>query len=339
MKQIVVEGMRGKSEVVALMDYYLAKRNYNVLSKVTGLNPIISSNGIKKFVNRKGGFLIDHENRRCLKLAKGKDFIVFENQGISPYTMKLFNNILKPDVILIPNVRLEHQESLGETIEEIANSFAMHFDVPKLIITTEQKESVLKIFRHYAKRYNKELISVKCEEEIPSINNIHLVNEALKRITGFGLSENDLEEHREKLLRRFSIKTSRNGIKYFISSKINDVGSSLAAYKFLSRQHPDEKLCYVAYFRSDRKDRAMSFIHFFNAIGKNNNISRIFLRGDFCEYVYGKLAASIKQKTNIIEKARIKDVMDYCRKTDSVLVTSVNGVNGFMRKLEKNLEA
>ena len=187
---------------------------------MTGLNPVISNNGVKTFINRKGGFLIDHENKRCLKLSNGKDFIVFENQAISSYTMRLFNNILRPDVILIPNIRLEHQETLGETIDEIANGFAMHFGVPNMIITTEQKESVLKIFRSYAKKYNRTLISVKCAEDIPSINNIHLVDEALKRITGFGLSKKDLEEHREKLLKRFSIKTSKDGIKYFISSKI-----------------------------------------------------------------------------------------------------------------------
>ena len=143
MKRIVVEGMRGKSEVVTLLDYYLAKRKYKVLSKVTGLEPIISNDGVKKFIRRQNGFLIDHENKRCLKLSNGKDFVIFENQGISPYTMRLFHNILKPEIILIPNIRLEHQETLGETIEEISKSFAVHFDVPKLIIAAEQKESVL----------------------------------------------------------------------------------------------------------------------------------------------------------------------------------------------------
>jgi hypothetical protein len=338
MKRIVVEGMRGKSEVVTLLDSYLTKRNFRVLSKVTGLDPIICENGNQRLIDRRNGFLLDHENKRCLQLSKDKDFVIFEDQGISPYTMKLFHNIIKPHMILVPNIRLEHQEYLGETITEISENFAIHFDIPELIITTEQKESVLKIFRSYAKKYGKQLIELKCNENIPSISNLYLVDEALKRLTGNGLTKQEWDEHKQKLLKRYSIKKSKENIKYFISSKVNDVGSSLITYEFLSKHYQKEKLCYVAYFRADRKDRAISFIHFFNRIGVNNNVDKIFLRGDFCDYVYKKLKEEVKQKTDIIEKVKIKEVMDYCKDTGHVLVTSVNSVNGFMKKLEENLE-
>ena len=339
MKKIVVEGMRGKSEVVTLLDTYLTKRGYKVLSKVTGLDPVISDNGVKRLIDRKGGLLLDHENKRCLKLSKDKDFVIFEDQGISPYTMKLFHNLVRPDLILIPNIRLEHQEYLGETIEEISKSFAIHFDVPELIITTEQKEPVLNIFRTFSKKYNKSLIEIKCKEELlPSIDNLYLVDEALKRLTGKGLTEQEWKEHKKRLIERFSVKKNHEGVKYFISSKINDVSSSLITYNYLSKHYPEEKLCYVAYFRSDRKDRAISFIHFFNKIGINKNVDKIFLRGDFCDYVYTKLSKEVKQKTHVIERVKIRKVMDYCKKNDKVLVTSVNGVNGFMKKLEENLE-
>ena len=330
--------MRGKSEVVTLLDAYLTKRNYKVLSKVTGLEPIIKENGVRRLIDRRNGFLLDHENKRCLKLSKNKDFVIFEDQGISPYTMKLFHNIVKPHLLLIPNIRLEHQEYLGETIEEISKSFAVHFDIPEMIITTEQKESVLKIFRAYSKKYGKHLIEIKIIEDIPSLSNLYLVDEALKMLTGKGLTEKEMVEHKEKLLKRFSIKKNKDSINYFIGSKINDVGSSFLTYKFLSKYYPKERLCYVAYFRSDRKDRAISFIHFFNKIGLNGNVDKIFLKGDFCDYVYGKLNKEVKQKTSIIEKVKMREVMDYCKDTGYVLVTSVNGVNGFMKKLEENLE-
>ena len=109
-------------------------------------------------------------------------------------------------------------------------------------------------------------------------------------------------------------------------------------YEFLSKNYPKEKLCYVAYFRADRKDRAMSFILFFNMIGENKNVVKIFLRGDFCSYVYQKLTPEVKQKAHIIEHVKLKEVMEYCQKTGTVLVTSVNGVNGFMKRLEEELQ-
>lgn len=98
-----------------------------------------------------------------------------------------------------------------------------------------------------------------------------------------------------------------------------------------------EKLCYVAYFRLDRKDRAISFIRFFNRIGIKDNVDTIFFRGEFSSFVYKKLDPGVRRKTILINNDKVHQVAEYCKKNNLVLVTSVNGVNGFMRNLEGKL--
>lgn len=337
--KIVVEGMRGKSNLVLALHEILRNRNYSVLSKTTGIRPIIIENGKQKIIKRAHNhrFFIDEENKKCLKLKKGKDFIIFENQAITSYSMKIFHKILKTDILLIPNIREEHQEDLGENIREIATSFAVHFNTPNIIITAEQKEEVLRIFRKYTKKFKKKLIEIKFKEEIPSIGNIYLIDKTLKLLTGEGLTKEEIKFYKDKTESRFNIKHNGYNLKYFIGSKINDIESSLNAYKHLTKRYPKENFCYVGYLRRDRIDRTKSFVKFFNEIGTRDNVKRIFLAGHYCSYIHDRLNPVAKRKTFFTEQKDQDKITQFCLKNNLVLTTAVNGVNEYMRVLEKRI--
>ena len=117
---IVIEGSRGKSGVVKTLVDLIRYRGKSVLGKITGLETALFYNGEKRLIERKNKkFFIDLENRRILREYQGVEFKIFENQGLSRYTMKAFHLIFKPEIVVIPNIRYEHQNSLGDSIEDI----------------------------------------------------------------------------------------------------------------------------------------------------------------------------------------------------------------------------
>ena len=168
--------------------------------------------------------------------------------------------------------------------------------------------------------------------------NSHLVHKTLHILFEEGLIDEEIKEHHAHIKDKLSIKKSKDGVKYFIGSKINDVESSFHTYDHLTKKYPKEKFCYVAYFRTDRKDRTKHFIDFFKEIGKKKNVDRIFLCGHFIKQVHKKIGEISKKRTKLAEEHHVESIIKYCKENNLVLITSVNGVNKFMKKIEDILE-
>jgi gamma-polyglutamate synthase len=330
---IVVEGTRGKSGVVKTLVDAISLKGEPVIGKVTGLEAFVYHPGRKEHIKRKGKrFLIDKENRKILKQYKDVRFKVFENQALSPYTMKAFHLVFKPDIIAIPNIRYEHQDTLGETIEEQAKSFAINFKSAKTVITTEHKEPVLKIFRKYCEKYRVELIEVKEEETFPGSQTIHLVNEVIGRIFREKLSKEEFDFLHGNLNTNISINHNvESDISYFIGSKVNDIESTRIVYEYLKKMTL-KKFCFVCYFRKDRPERTRAFIPFLKDAFDDEKIDRIFISG----HHLGNLPKN--PKIARIKEKNSGEMFDYCKENDCVMFTAVNGVNPFMQEVELNLK-
>ena len=76
-------------------------------------------------------------------------------------------------------------------IEEIAESFAIHFGTTNLVITTEQKPQVLNIFRKFAKKFGTKLVVINHNKEILSTESIDLIDYTLKFLLGKGLTKKE----------------------------------------------------------------------------------------------------------------------------------------------------
>ena len=120
---IHVNGIRGKSSVCRLIDAGLRAGGLRVFTKTTGTCPaIIGVDGSEKPLPRRGTPSIK-EQLRVLALADDQqaDVLVIECMAVLPdYQKTSEERMLRSDIGVITNVRMDHPEELGSTLDEIA---------------------------------------------------------------------------------------------------------------------------------------------------------------------------------------------------------------------------
>jgi poly-gamma-glutamate synthase PgsB/CapB len=118
---IAVTGTRGKSSVVRMLASVLRESGRTVLTKTTGSQAqIVLPDGSIQNISRRGIVSI-LEQKTILK--KGSelhvDCLVVEIMSIRPDNHFIESQkILKPDIVVVTNVRKDHLEAMGETEAE-----------------------------------------------------------------------------------------------------------------------------------------------------------------------------------------------------------------------------
>ena len=122
-----VNGIRGKSSVSRLIDAGLRAGGLRVLCKTTGTCPvIIDTNGQESPLARRGRPSIK-EQLRILRMAarQGADVLVIECMAVLPDYQKISEErMLRSDIGVITNVRPDHLDEMGETLDAIAESLS-----------------------------------------------------------------------------------------------------------------------------------------------------------------------------------------------------------------------
>ena len=334
--RILVEGSRGKSGLVIALTNILYERGEDSVGKITGKETVVFRNGQKLVVERKDGknTLIDRENEKIINDYRNVRFKIFENQALSCYTMRVVHLVVNPQIVVIPNIRFEHQDKLGDDLYEIARSFAHNFKGVKKVITTENKKEVINIFDKYCSKYNVKLVVIGgSNEDIPSISSIELIDRVLKEVKVGGLSKKEKNNLRNDIKKAMGLRYSKfYDIWYFNGAKVNDIESSTNVFNYLKKMYPSKKFVFLCYLRDDRPERTESFIPFFDNLFKDNLVKRVYFTGSGLSHVKNSFK-SVKDK-----KLTQKEVIDFCKKNKLVLFTAVNGVNEFIQKLEVMLE-
>ncbi len=125
--RVAVTGTRGKSSVVRLIAAALRADGRMVLAKTTGSRPSYSMRaGEERPVPRTGPPTI-LEQKRVLHAAarNGAGVLVAEMMSIRPECLRAeAGRILKPDLLVITNARVDHREEMGSTAEAAAAALA-----------------------------------------------------------------------------------------------------------------------------------------------------------------------------------------------------------------------
>jgi len=126
--RIAVTGTRGKSSVTRLIAAALRESGRRVVAKTTGSAAmVILPDGSEQEIPRVGPPSI-LENRSILRLAARHkaDTLVSEMMSITAECLRVeARKLLKPGLLIITNVRLDHWEEQGRTREEIVRSLAV----------------------------------------------------------------------------------------------------------------------------------------------------------------------------------------------------------------------
>ena len=122
-----VNGIRGKSTVTRLIDAGLRAGGMRVFCKTTGTDPmVIDAKGVQAPLYRRGRANIK-EQLGILRRAvgEGAQVLVIECMAVDPVLQGVAQHqMLRADVGVITNVRLDHTAEMGGTLEEICDSLS-----------------------------------------------------------------------------------------------------------------------------------------------------------------------------------------------------------------------
>jgi poly-gamma-glutamate synthase PgsB/CapB len=140
--RIHVNGTRGKSTVTRLIAAGLRAGGYKVIAKTTGTLPrLILEDGSEIDLKRRGRATI-REQMRVLRLAarRSADAVILECMAVHPELQWISEHrIVRSTIGVITNIRKDHMEVLGETLQGMARALALTVPQDGVLVTAEER--------------------------------------------------------------------------------------------------------------------------------------------------------------------------------------------------------
>jgi len=164
--RVGVTGTRGKSSVTRLVAGALRESGTRVLAKTTGSRAVlIYPDGAEREIKRRGPPTV-LEQKRVVRLAArlGARALVIEMMSVREECLSAESRLLiRPKVLIVTNVRLDHVDLMGETRDEIAACMAAAFPRNGIVVIPE--EEVLPIFTERAAALGTKLVVARKDRE------------------------------------------------------------------------------------------------------------------------------------------------------------------------------
>lgn len=182
--RIHVNGIRGKSTVVRMIAGAFREAGRATIAKTTGsATRIIDEEGREIPVERTGAptiieqidLLRDHATRNT-------DAIVVECMALRPEYQDISENrIIRSTTGVILNVRHDHEEQMGDTLDEIARSLSNTIPAGKRVFTAETEPAPFNTLQAEAEKRQAELVQIDPAE---------ISSEERERFGPFAFAEN-----------------------------------------------------------------------------------------------------------------------------------------------------
>jgi len=141
--RIHVNGIRGKSTVTRLVAGVLREGGFQTVAKTTGgAARIIHEDGNESPIRRRGAATIVEQIDIIRRyVTPDTEALVIECMAVTPLYQKVSQDqIVKGNITIITNVREDHQDVMGHTLPEIADSLSNTIPYNGLLITAEDRE-------------------------------------------------------------------------------------------------------------------------------------------------------------------------------------------------------
>lgn len=155
--RVHVNGIRGKSTVTRYVSAVFREAGYHTFGKTTGSAArILRPDGKDYDFGRKGYPNVNEQVKIVKDFSRQKaEAAVLECMAVNPvYAKWLEDKVMRSHISIITNVRYDHPEYLGETLEEIAESLSNTIPTNGILITAEADPKLLKILEKNAKSKN-----------------------------------------------------------------------------------------------------------------------------------------------------------------------------------------
>lgn len=335
---IHVNGIRGKSTVCRLLDAGLRNGKFNVFTKVTGTSPrYISTNGNEYCIKRIGKPNIREQIKFLKKAVKEKsDIVILECMAVNPILQKICEQkILKSDISIITNVREDHLDLMGETLDKIALSLSNTINKNGFFFTSDTK--YFDFFQNICKNNNTTafLSSDSFNETFDFPENINLVlnvcellgvnsQEALMRMREYKKDSGSLQT--------FILTNNHNSEIFFVNAlAVNDPDSTINIINLFKNTHLWNKKRYLLV--NNRRDRLSRMIQFKNFLKNNSNdFQELLISGENKKLFY-KEVKSFYKNIQIIENTDFLETFE-----EDSIIFAVGNICGEGNKIIKYIE-
>ncbi|MEN8122304.1 MAG: poly-gamma-glutamate synthase PgsB [Bacteroidota bacterium] len=287
--KIHVNGTRGKSTVVKYIKAGLSNADLKVMGKVTGEIPtILLPDDTTETINRKGPARVQEQFNVIRKAKKSNaDALVLECMSIDPALQKLESKFYKPDIYIITNIRDDHQEKMGSTLESHVESICSAIPGNSKIIACESP--YMDVIRNKAVAQNSEFIqaislNVPEKEKIPETAHEANIKIALTACVEAGIKRDVAFKGILKIIAK-----SKSPLVSFLNNKeeqfflnafsVNDPQSATDFLgSWMKKLFITDKIVVIFNTRSDRPTRTGLFAEWIKS--NQQDIAMVILTGD-----------------------------------------------------------
>ncbi len=175
--RIYVNGIRGKSTVTRLLAGVLREAGIQTLAKTTGSAAMVILPNAEEIPihRRSSATIMELFNIAKHYLKKETEAIVFETMALFPANQTASQELLvKGNINVITNVREDHQDVMGESLEEIADTMSLIIPHDGILITAEDRPHLMERLTQNAKARGSRLLyadpSWVTEEDVAGFN-------------------------------------------------------------------------------------------------------------------------------------------------------------------------
>lgn len=337
MHVVYVNGIRGKSSTTRLIDAGLRAGGYRVFSKTTGTVPMtIGVDGVSRPLYRRGRANIKEQLKILHRAARDNaQILVLECMAVDPELQAISQHrMVRADIGVITNVRLDHTEEMGETLEEICESLSN--TIPKDGVLFTADPAFFPQLERNAQRINCHAILALADGTEPEIDFSENVALALAVCQHLGVDRSCALESMAQYQRDpFALSVHRlpGGGVFVNGMSINDPQSTKRVFSDLSEKYgwSDWELVLVINNRPDRGYRTRHMV----TVARELSPDRVWLLGTPQATVKKQLLrdGSIAAVTGF---RRVKDV-PLEQATDKTVVFAVGNVAGAGHDLMKRI--
>lgn len=159
--RVHVNGIRGKSTVTRYLAAIFRAAGYRTLGKTTGSAArILQADGHDVDFGRRGFPNVNEQVHILWDFSRQRaEAAVMECMAINPlYAEWLEHKVMRSNLGVITNVRLDHVEYLGHTLPQIAHSLSRTTPQGGLLVTAEEDPELQQILRLEARKRNSRLL-------------------------------------------------------------------------------------------------------------------------------------------------------------------------------------
>lgn len=335
---IHVNGIRGKSTVCRLIDAGLRNGKLRIFTKVTGTSPrYISTNGNEYPIKRIGKANIREQIKFLKKAAEEKsDIAIFECMAVNPILQKICEQkILKSDISIITNVREDHLDLMGNTLDKIALSLSNTINKNGLFFTSDKQ--YFNFFQKICKTNNtKAFLSLNSYEE--TFDFPENINLALNVCNTLGINCQEalirMKEYKKDsgVLKTILYTNNYNSKIYFVNAlAVNDPNSTTNIINIFKNTHLWNKKRYLLV--NNRRDRLFRMIQFKDFLKNNSNdFQELLISGENKNLFY-------REVKSFYENIQLIENLDFLENfQEDSIIFAVGNICGEGNKIIKHIE-